>query len=131
MPNPTSCPKCGQVGGTCSHGLSDGIVIYVDYDPVEEVCSEGHAMTIHVGPNGRFLACSLYPEHNETRPLPGDEPDLLMLAGVGEPCPTCGESDRGVLAAKRGRFGPFVGCNRYPNCLYVRKDSAPLPGHSR
>ena len=28
-------------------------------------------MVIRLGRNGRFLACSLYPEHKETRPLPG------------------------------------------------------------
>ena len=84
-------------------------------------------MTIHVGPNGRFLACSLYPEHNETRPLPGEEPDLPVLAGVGEACPTCGGTEGGVLAVKRGRFGPFVGCNRYPECAYIKKDGPPPP----
>ena len=35
---------------------------------------EGHPMVIRLGRNGRFLACSLYPEHKETRPVPGDEP---------------------------------------------------------
>ena len=31
-------------------------------------------MVIRLGRNGRFLACSMYPEHKETRPLPGEEP---------------------------------------------------------
>ena len=30
-------------------------------------------MVIRLGRNGRFLACSMYPEHKESRPLPGDE----------------------------------------------------------
>ena len=84
-------------------------------------------MVIRLGRNGRFLACSLYPEHKESRPLPGEEPDLPVLPGVGEPCPTCGETDGGVLATKRGRFGPFVGCNRYPDCTYIKKDGPPPP----
>jgi len=96
-------------------------------EPTDEVCSQGHPMVIRLGRNGRFLACSLYPEHKESRPLPGEEPDLPMLPGVGEPCPTCGETDGGVLAAKRGRFGPFVGCNRYPDCAYIKKDGPPPP----
>jgi DNA topoisomerase-1 len=93
----------------------------------DETCSQGHPMVIRLGRNGRFLACSLYPEHKESRPLPGEEPDLPALAGVGEPCPTCGETDGGVLAVKRGRFGPFVGCNRYPECAYIKKDGPPPP----
>jgi ssDNA-binding Zn-finger/Zn-ribbon topoisomerase 1 len=79
-------------------------------------------MVIRLGRNGRFLACSTYPEHKETRPLPGDEPP--PQEGEGEPCPKCGE---GVLASKRGRFGPFVGCSRYPDCDYIRKDGPPPP----
>ena len=43
-------------------------------EATDEVCSEGHPMVIRLGRNGRFLACSLYPEHKESRPLPGDEP---------------------------------------------------------
>jgi DNA topoisomerase-1 len=96
-------------------------------EPTDEVCSQGHPMVIRLGRNGRFLACSLYPEHKESRPIPGEEPDLPPLPGVGEACPTCGETDGGVLAAKRGRFGPFVGCNRYPDCAYIKKDGPPPP----
>ena len=40
-------------------------------EATDEVCSEGHPMVIRLGRNGRFLACSQYPEHKETRPLPG------------------------------------------------------------
>ncbi|MCU0482860.1 MAG: DNA topoisomerase, partial [Chloroflexi bacterium] len=96
--------------------------------PTDEVCSQGHPMVIRFGRNGRFLACSLYPEHRESRPLPGDEPDLPPdLPGLGEPCPECGSTDGGTLSAKRGRFGPFVGCDRYPACTYIRRDGPPPP----
>ena len=36
-------------------------------------------------------------------------------------------TDGGTLAAKRGRFGPFVGCSRYPDCDYIKKDGPPPP----
>ncbi len=88
----------------------------------DELCSEGHPMVIRLGRNGRFLACSLFPEHKESRPLPGDEQP--PMAGTGEPCPKCGE---GLLASKRGRFGPFVGCSRYPDCDYIQRDGPPPP----
>jgi DNA topoisomerase-1 len=91
-------------------------------EATDEVCSEGHPMVIRLGRNGRFLACSLYPEHKETRPLPGDEPPAME--GQGETCPKCGE---GTLTAKRGRFGPFLGCSRYPDCDYIKKEGPPPP----
>jgi DNA topoisomerase-1 len=91
-------------------------------ESTDEVCSEGHPMVIRLGRNGRFLACSLYPEHKESRPLPGDEPP--PQEGTGEVCPKCGE---GTLVGKRGRFGPFVGCSRYPDCDYIKKEGPPPP----
>ena len=96
-------------------------------EATDEVCSLGHPMVIRLGRNGRFLACSLFPEHKESRPLPGEEPESPVLPGVGEPCPTCATTDGGELVGKRGRFGPFVGCNRYPACTYIKKDGPPPP----
>ncbi|HSK53110.1 MAG TPA: type I DNA topoisomerase [Clostridia bacterium] len=91
-------------------------------EATDEVCSLGHPMVIRLGRNGRFLACSLYPEHKESRPLPGEEPP--PLEGEGETCPHCGE---GTLVSRRGRFGPFVGCSRYPDCDYIRREGPPPP----
>ncbi|HEX5466812.1 MAG TPA: type I DNA topoisomerase [Candidatus Limnocylindrales bacterium] len=91
-------------------------------EPSDEVCSLGHPMVIRLGRNGRFLACSMYPEHKETRPLPGEEPEALP--GAGEPCPKCGE---GQLTMRQGRFGPFLGCSRYPACDFIQKSGPPPP----
>ena len=93
-------------------------------EETDEVCSEGHPMVIRLGRNGRFLACSLYPEHKETRPLPGEEAEAPPVEGVGETCPQCGT---GQLVARRGRFGPFAGCSRYPECDYIRRTGPPPP----
>ena len=105
--------------------------------PTDEVCSEGHPMVIRLGRFGEFLACSLYPEHKETRPLPGSEEAIAAqaseagavptLPGVGQPCPVCGDTEGGTLVAKRGRFGAFAGCSRYPDCRYIHKDGPPPP----
>ena len=96
--------------------------------PSDELCSLGHPMVVRLGRNGEFLACSMYPEHKETRPLPGTEEAVPSnLPGVGEPCPVCGATEGGVLAAKRGRFGPFVSCSRYPDCTYIHKVGPPPP----
>jgi DNA topoisomerase-1 len=101
-----------------------------------EVCSLGHPMVIRAGRYGEYLACSTYPEHQETRPLSTtgsadatgpDGAPAPELPGVGEVCPKCGAVDGGTLVAKRGRFGPFVGCSRYPECDYIKKDGPPPP----
>jgi len=68
-------------------------------EETDEVCSEGHPMVIRLGRNGRFLACSLYPEHRETRPLPGEEPEMPAIEGLGETCPECGRGPSSPSAA--------------------------------
>ena len=104
----------------------------------DEVCSLGHPMVIRAGRYGVYLACSLYPEHKETRPLPvavaadgsgGDgaaagDGSAPQLEGVGETCPECGQ---GTLVARQGRYGPFAGCSRYPECQYIKKTGPPPP----
>ena len=99
-------------------------------EATDEVCSLGHPMVIRLGRNGRFLACSLYPEHKESRPLPGEE--APPMAGEGEPCPECGE---GVLAQRRGQFGPVPGLLALPRLRLhqahraATAGSASLRGH--
>src|SRR3954453_17102792 len=93
-------------------------------EETDEVCSEGHPMVIRLGRNGRFLACSLYPEHRETRPLPGEEAEMPAVEGIGETCPECGQC---TLVARRGRFGALAGCSRYPDCKYIRRAGPPPP----
>jgi DNA topoisomerase-1 len=105
--------------------------------PSDDVCSEGHPMVIRLGRYGEFVACSMYPEHKETRELPGVG-NGAAAAGDGsagqsgeppapETCPKCGEAEGGVLVQRRGRFGPFMGCGRYPECDYIKKEGPPPP----
>ena len=64
--------------------------------------------------------------------LPGAQGDAAAARATEAPdargrrraCPQCGE---GTLATKRGRFGAFVGCSRYPDCTYIHKDGPPPP----
>ncbi len=84
---------------------------------------KGDMLVKRFGRNGWFLGCAGYPECKYTQPLPGEEPEEIPeMPGVGEVCPLCNE---GHLAAKRGRFGPFVGCDRYPECRYIKKNPPP------
>ncbi|MGH7685463.1 MAG: type I DNA topoisomerase [Candidatus Dormibacteria bacterium] len=36
---------------------------------------------------------------------------------TGEECPEC---EIGKLVVREGKFGPFVGCSRYPECTYIK-----------
>jgi DNA topoisomerase I len=115
----------------------------------DEVCSQGHPMVIKEGRFGRFLACTKYPEHKETRPLPEelppDAPEEQCSHGVTMQLRTgrfgpfytsthdCGETkpfarrvgvqcpvDGGEILEKRSKKGRiFYGCANWPNCDWV------------
>ncbi|HEX9739073.1 MAG TPA: type I DNA topoisomerase [Candidatus Limnocylindria bacterium] len=100
-------------------------------------CGEG-TLTPKRGKFGPFVACSRYPDcryvHRPAAATGGDTdpahpaPDL---PGAGETCPECGQ---GTLAPKRGRYGPFLGCSRYPDCRYIHRAASatkPRPGTGR
>jgi len=80
-------------------------------DLVEETqltCDKcGRSMVIRWGRNGRFYACSGYPECKNTRPI--EEP---VSAETDEKCDLCGFP----MLVKKGRFGDFLACSNYPTC---------------
>lgn len=74
----------------------------------EIVCDKcGKPMIERWGRNGKFLACSGYPDCKNTKPVEGDEPEP-----TGETCEKCG----GEMIIKTGRFGRFLACSKYPEC---------------
>ena len=44
----------------------------------------------------------------------------------GQMCPACVSRDslknKGVLITRKGKFGTFLACTRYPDCLYTCKN---------
>jgi len=68
----------------------------------------GSPMVIKWGRNGRFLACSAYPECKSTRPLPEEE----ARSKTDQKCEKCGSP----MVIKTGRFGRFMACSAYPDC---------------
>ncbi len=86
--------------------------------PTDVKCEKcGQPMNIRLGRNGKFLACTGYPECDGTRDLP---PELASEHQAGPPppeipeqnCEKCGKP----MTVKRGRFGYFLACTGYPEC---------------
>jgi DNA topoisomerase-1 len=85
-----------------------------------EKCGEGE-MVEKAGKFGIFLACSRYPECDNTREL---EPAEAATEELEEACENCGKP----MVAKRGRFGMFLACTGYPECKTTRKIIATKQG---
>jgi DNA topoisomerase-1 len=64
-------------------------------------------MVVKVGRFGRFLACSGYPECNNSKPYK-----------IGVACPK--EGCNGEIIERKSRRGKvFYGCSNYPKCDFV------------
>ncbi|MDB4979892.1 MAG: topoisomerase, partial [Myxococcales bacterium] len=89
----------------------------------DEVCEKcGKPMVIKWGRNGHFLACTGYPECRNTKEYVKNEDGTLTIVSTTRPsemkCPTCGSD----MVIRRGRFGEFQACTKYPEC----KTTAPM-----
>ena len=74
-----------------------------------DVC--GRPMVIRWGRNGKFYACTGYPECKNTKPL-----EEVEQKTTEEICEKCGSP----MVIKRGRFGEFLACSNYPECKNTR-----------
>ncbi len=98
--------------------------------PTDLLCEKcGKPMVIKWGKNGRFLACTNYPDCKNTKNFTQDEkgeirPEEDRLT-TDIPCPLCGKP----MLARQGRFGKFLGCSGYPECKHtidVAPDGTPV-----
>src|SRR5262245_437815 len=88
--------------------------------PTEHKCEKcGATMVIKWGRNGSFLACSAYPECKNTKEFvrrPDGSIEVVEEQKTDEKCEVCGAE----MVRKRGRFGSFDACSRYPECKTTR-----------
>lgn len=83
-------------------------------------CGTGQ-MVEKAGKFGIFLACSRYPDCDNTKEL---EPAEAATEDLDETCENCGRP----MVMKRGRFGMFLACTGYPECKTTRKIIATKQG---
>jgi len=89
-------------------------------EKTDEVCDKcGFGMVKKFGRYGSFLACSNYPDCKTTRQLAGEAegaPEASEEA-LSQPCPEHTE----MLVPRKGRFGFFLACPKYPDCKVTKK----------
>ncbi len=88
--------------------------------PTDIACDKcGKPMIVKWGRNGQFLACSGYPDCKNTKPFIRTESGEIQAAPeetTDELCPKCNSP----MVVKRGRFGKFLACSRYPECNHTQ-----------
>ena len=85
-------------------------------EPSEYTCDKcKKPMVYRLGKNGRFLACTGYPDCTATREIDRDG-KLIEPIISDQKCEKCG----GEMIMRRSSRGPFLGCATYPDCDNTR-----------
>jgi DNA topoisomerase-1 len=98
-----------------------GEIEIVQEKVTSEVCEKcGAPMVIKRGRFGPFLACSSYPQCENTKKMQLNGEGKLEMAQdeiSSETCEKCGAP----MVIKNGRFGKFLACSNYPECKNAKK----------
>jgi DNA topoisomerase I len=90
-------------------------------EKTEEVCDKcGSPMVLKWGRYGKFLACSGYPECKNTRQMTGGGDDAAPDIHEDVAKEVCAK-DGQPMVVKKGRFGPFLACTKYPECKTTKR----------
>lgn len=89
----------------------EGKRVKVPDEQTDVVCEEcGKPMVIKIGPYGKFLGCSGFPDCKFTK--------KIVVETKGS-CPKCGKK---MLAKKSKKGKPFYGCEDYKSCNFMTWD---------
>ena len=89
----------------------EGKRVKVPDEPTDIICEEcGKPMVIKIGPFGKFLGCSGFPECKFTKKI---------VTETQGSCPKCGKK---MLAKKSKKGKPFYGCEDYQSCNFMTWD---------
>ncbi len=89
----------------------NGKHVKIPDEPTDIICEEcGKPMVIKIGPYGKFLGCSGFPECKFTKKI---------VTETGGNCPKCGKK---MLLKKSKKGKPFYGCENYKDCNFMTWD---------
>jgi DNA topoisomerase-1 len=88
---------------------------------------DGGMLIVRFGRQGEFVGCNRYPECQFTSDFSRDEHGRIALKGRSDdgeltvvPDVTC-DICAGPMVMRKGRFGNFLACTKYPECRGTRK----------
>jgi DNA topoisomerase-1 len=88
---------------------------------------DGGMLIVRFGRQGEFVGCNRYPDCQFTSDFSRDEQGRIALKGRSDdgeltvvPDVTC-DICAGPMVMRKGRFGNFLACTKYPECRGTRK----------
>jgi len=107
----------GPFHGNLERAAEEMVHAKAESQPSEYTCENcGRPMVYRFSKNGRYLACTGYPDCTTTHPV-DEKGRKIEKVLVDLACPKCGKA----MLLRRGRYGLFLSCSDYPNCKGVVK----------
>lgn len=116
----------GQFIPTVEIAEKEAFVPKIDTDILCPKCGKANLQKIW-SKSRYFFGCANYPECDFTtsqEELTFKKEDYAPGFNWDQPCPICG----GAMKVRHGRYGPFLGCLRYPDCKGIV--NIPKPGET-
>lgn len=110
------------IGLAVSDFLLEHFRTFMEYDFTAEM--ENDLDRIAAGEKEwRSVVRAFYKPFHETviKATDGADRVKLPVTETGEKCPTCGDTEGGMLVIRTGKFGKFISCNRFPECKHTAK----------
>ena len=94
-------------------------------EELDEKCPDcGKNLVLKHSKNGKFIGCTGFPDCRYTRSFITEKAQAKIDLGEkqidGKSCPKC----KAKLKVVTGKFGPFIGCSKYPDCKYMERISS-------
>ncbi len=107
----------GPFHGNLERAAEEMVHAKAESQPSQYTCPDcGKPMVYRLSKNGRYLACTGYPDCKTTHPV-DESGKKVTVSHTDVACPDCGKP----LTLRKGRFGPFLSCSGYPDCKGIVK----------
>lgn len=111
-----------SVGLTVSDFLVANFPVVMEYDFTAEM-EEDLDRIARGEKDWKKIMKEFYTSFAKTVKVATDKADRVQIPveETGELCPKCGESEKGQIVIRTGRFGKFKSCSRFPECDFTDK----------
>ncbi|MEX0895575.1 MAG: type I DNA topoisomerase [Patescibacteria group bacterium] len=107
------------VGMTVSDFLLEHFPVFMEYEFTAEMEEDLDRISRGEKQWQKVVKEFYKPFHAKVEKADDAERTQIPVEKTGEVCPECGETEKGEIVIRSGKFGKFKSCSRYPECKFT------------
>jgi len=120
--------KATPVGMTVSDFLLKHFPVFMEYEFTAEMEEDLDRISRGEKAWAKVVKAFYTPFHQKVVDAEAAERAQVPVEKTGEPCPLCGDTEKGEIVIRSGRFGKFKSCSRFPECEFTENIVDTIPG---